>query len=114
MTRFPNGLSTPAASIGILAVGEGASISKIAVYSPNVGTVTTIGANTTQERDFTVAGLLATDIIVAINKPTAQAGLGIVGMRVKAANTLSITYINATASAIVPTAEAYSVVAFSI
>jgi hypothetical protein len=59
--------------------------------------------NTTAEQTFTVNGLLTGDF-VSCNKPTAQAGLGIVGCRVSAANTLAITFINATGSSITPTA----------
>lgn len=59
--------------------------------------------NTTAEQTFTVNGLLAGDF-VSCNKPTAQAGLGIVGCRVSAANTLAITFSNNTAASITPTA----------
>jgi hypothetical protein len=66
-----------------------------------------VAANTTAEQTFTVPGLKTTDIIT-VNKPTAQAGLGIVGVRVSAADTLAITFSNNTASGITPTAsEAY-------
>ncbi len=65
--------------------------------------------NTTAEQTFTVNGLLVGDV-VSINKPTAQAGLGIVGSRVSAANTLGITFSNNTASSITPTAaQVYTV-----
>ena len=59
--------------------------------------------NTTAEQTFTVNGLLPGDL-VSCNKPTAQAGLGIVGCRVSAANTLAITFSNNTGSSITPTA----------
>jgi hypothetical protein len=62
-----------------------------------------VAINTTAEQTFTVNGLLAGDF-VSCNKPTAQAGLGIVGCRVSAANTLAITFSNNTAGAITPTA----------
>ncbi|CAN5949961.1 unnamed protein product [Sphagnum jensenii] len=62
-------------------------------------------ANTTAEQTFTANGLLSTDTVMAINKPTTQAGLGIVGFRVSAANTFAITFINATGSPITPTAS---------
>ena len=66
--------------------------------------------NTTAEQTFTVNGLLAGDV-VCVNKPTAQAGLGIVGSRVSAANTLGITFSNNTGSSITPTAaQVYLVV----
>lgn len=64
-----------------------------------------VAANTTAEQTFTMPGLLATDVIINVNKPTAQAGLGIVGMRVAGANSLALTFSNNTASPIVPTAS---------
>lgn len=68
-----------------------------------------VAANTSAEQTFTVAGLKLGDF-VAVNKPTAQAGLGIVGCRASADNTLAITFANFTAGAIVPTAaETYRV-----
>ena len=62
-----------------------------------------VAINTTAEQTFTVNGLLAGDFVTC-NKPTAQAGLGIVGCRVSAANTLAITFSNNTAASITPTA----------
>ena len=62
-----------------------------------------VAINTTAEQTFTVNGLLTGDF-VSCNKPTAQAGLGIVGCRVSAANTLAITFSNNTAASITPTA----------
>lgn len=59
--------------------------------------------NTTAEQTFTVNGLLPGDMVL-VNKPTTQAGLGIVGSRVSAANTLAITFSNNTAASITPTA----------
>lgn len=68
-----------------------------------------VSANTSAEQTFTVNGLEAGDHVV-VNKPSAQAGLGIVGVRVSAANTLAITFGNFTASPITPTAsEVYKV-----
>jgi hypothetical protein len=64
---------------------------------------------TTAEQTFTVQGLRVGDVVY-VSKPTAQAGLGIVGARVSAANTLAITFVNVTTSAITPTAgEVYQV-----
>lgn len=63
-----------------------------------------VAANTTAEQTFTVNGLQVGDF-VEINKPSVQAGLGIVNTRVSAANTLAITFSNNTAAAIVPTAS---------
>lgn len=66
---------------------------------------------TSAEQTFTVTGLATRDA-VTVNKPTAQAGLGIVGARVTAQDTLGITFVNATSASITPTAtEVYKVVA---
>jgi hypothetical protein len=62
-----------------------------------------VAINTTVEQTFTLQGLQLGDI-VAVTKPTTQAGLGIVNSRVTAANTIGITFVNATAGAITPTA----------
>lgn len=70
--------------------------------------VASVAANTTAEQDFTITGLKTGDVVF-VNKPSASAGLGVVNARVKAANTLSITFVNATASPIDPAAETYSV-----
>src|SRR6185369_5014254 len=69
-----------------------------------------VAANTTAEQTFTFPGLLASDVVHSVSKPTAQAGLGIVGWRVTAANTVGVTFVNATAAPITPTAsEVYQV-----
>lgn len=68
--------------------------------------VASVAANTSAEQTFTVNGLLVNDF-VEVNKPSASAGLGVVNARVSAANTLAITFMNATASPINPAAETY-------
>ena len=62
-----------------------------------------VSANTSAEQTFTVTGLQAGDHVM-VNKPSAQAGLAIVGTRA-AANTLAITFGNFTAGSITPTAS---------
>jgi len=80
------------------------------LFSMDVGVVTTVAANTTAERDITVAaGVVAVGDFVAVNKPTAQAGLGVVGARVKDAVTVALTYSNTTAGNVQPTDENYLV-----
>jgi len=63
---------------------------------------------TSAEQTFTFTGLLATDY-VSVNKPTAQAGLGIVGTRA-GAGFVGITFMNTTAATITPTASEVYVV----
>lgn len=68
--------------------------------------VASVSANTTAEQDFTVPGLKVGNF-VAVCKPSLSAGLGVVNARVKAADTLSISFVNATGSPIDPAAETY-------
>lgn len=69
-----------------------------------------VSANTTAEQTFALSGIDTNDIVLAVEKPTAQAGLGIVGHRVSAVDTLAITFSNNTGSGITPTAsQVYSV-----
>lgn len=67
-----------------------------------------VGAATTAEQTFTVAGLQVGDMVY-VNKPANTPGLGIVNCRVSAANTLAITFANVTAAAIDAAAEEYLV-----
>lgn len=68
--------------------------------------VASVSANTTAEQTFTVTGLKTSDF-VSVVKPTHSTGLGIVNVRVSAADTLAITFMNATGSGIDPAAETY-------
>ena len=77
--------------------------SAIVVYQNSGITPAAVNANTTAEQDFTVTGILAGSLVVAI-KPTSQAGLGVCTARVKSANTVSVTFCNPTAGNITPTA----------
>jgi hypothetical protein len=106
-TKFPNGVS---AAAGIQIGADGTQIAGLAVYTPTLSPAQ-VAADETAEQTFPVQGLSVGDIVLAVNKPTAQAGLGIVGVRVSAANTLAITFANVTAAPITPTPnEVYSVV----
>ena len=73
---------------------------------------TSVNATTTAEQTSTIVGVLAGDI-VAGNKPSATAGIGIAGYRVSAANTIGINYSNASSGAITTTAETYDVIDIS-
>jgi O-succinylbenzoate synthase len=68
--------------------------------------VASVAADTVAEQDFTITGLKVGDY-VAVCKPSLSAGLGVVNARVKAADTLSIQFVNATDTAIDPTSETY-------
>lgn len=111
-----------------LAVGGGAAgTSGVGLVVGSVGTPLTaifrasaaltpvaVAANTSAEQTFNPAAFASfvTGDTVIVNKPTAQAGLGIVGARISANGTLAITFGNFTAAPITPTAgEAYAVTA---
>lgn len=66
-----------------------------------------IGAATTAQDTVTVPGLKVGDIVV-VQKPTLTAGVGIVGARVSAADTLALQWVNATAGAVNPASETYT------
>lgn len=87
-------------SVGII----GGNVAGLGVVSVTLSPAE-VAANTTAEQTFTVPGLATNDVILGVTKPTTQAGLGIVGHRISAANTLAITFSNNTASPITPTAS---------
>lgn len=65
--------------------------------------VASVASATTAEQTFTVTGLQAGSAVF-VNKPDLDAGLGIANARVSAADTIAITFVNATAGAIDPAA----------
>jgi hypothetical protein len=70
-----------------------------------------VAANTTAEQTLTVPGLKLGDIVI-VSKPTATAGVGIVNVRVSAADTLATTWVNATGSSVNPGSESYILLVF--
>lgn len=88
------------------------NIQKVGMFQVAL-TPAAVAANTTAEQTFAATGIglsvggfpsIAIGDFVYVNKPTAQAGLGIVGARVSANDTLAITFSNNTGSSITPTA----------
>ena len=71
----------------------------IRVYTETID-LASVAANTSAEQDITVTGVTTSDVILNVIKPTAEAGIGIVGARIKAADTVALTIMNATASAV--------------
>jgi hypothetical protein len=92
--------------IGILQDGSNQTpVSTLFVIRQTL-TPASVGANTSAEQTFTVPGLQVGDSI-DINKASHQTGLSIGNVRVSAANTLAIQFVNTTGSPIVPTSEQY-------
>lgn len=68
-----------------------------------------VAANTSASQTFDIPGVRSDDMVIGVNKPTHQAGLGIVGARVVAEGQVAIVFGNFTAAGITPTAsETYS------
>jgi len=116
LTMYFSGIGTGATPTASLTydqlVYRLAPVAPLVLYSQTFAPVS-VAANTTAEQTFTVTGLVVGSA-VWINKPSWQTGLGIVGCRVSAANTLAITFANLTSAAIVPNSETYLVGNFQI
>lgn len=87
---------------------------KVGVFQLTLSPVS-VAWTTTTEQTFSATGIgLLTSDMVLVQKPTTQPGLGIVGSRVSAADTLAINFINVTTT-LTPTAgEVYKVAVFRI
>ena len=72
--------------------------------------VTSRTLSTSTEFDFTVPGVKVGDIVIAINKPSLSAGLVVGTGRVKAADTVAVTFGNCTAGGVDPASETYTFV----
>ena len=89
-----------------------ASIGAVTTYSVKVFTPSGCVSMSAVEVLVTVTGIVtSTDVVLAINKPTCDAGIGIAGARVAGANLVGINYINCTAANATPTSgEIYQIV----
>lgn len=80
------------------------------VLGVNVGTVSAITLSQTGSTTVNVAGLLTTDVVGSIGKPTYQAGLAVTGGACLTNGVLTIYYANPSTGNITPTAsEIYQV-----
>ena len=77
----------------------------IRVYTETID-LASVAADTSAEQDVTVTGVTTSDVILNVIKPTAQAGIGIVNARIKAADTVALTIMNSTAAAVNAASEA--------
>jgi hypothetical protein len=82
---------------------EAGNVWKMGVFTVTLSPAS-VAASTTAEQTFAITGLLTGDF-VAVDKPTAQGGLGIVGTRVSAAGVLAITFSNNLTTVVTPTAS---------
>jgi hypothetical protein len=93
-----------------LAVGSGGTeLSLVKLYSQTV-TPASVAAATVAEQTFTVTGLTTGDKVF-VNAAAISNAVGIGNVRVSAANTLAVQFINPTAGALVPTAGTWNIMA---
>ena len=103
------GTLTPTASEVYLVTTIPANLQLSAVLTPAA-----VAANTVTEQTFTGITGLYPGQIIQVNKPTTQAGLAVLSARCAASNSLTVTYLNATAATITPTAgETYLITALN-
>ncbi len=100
----PEVVHTNPVNVPGLQFGSLTALTRLAKFSATLSPAA-VSANTCAEQTFTVTGVQAADAVIAVNKPTAQAGLGIAGARAAGANSIGITFCNNTAGAITPTAS---------
>jgi hypothetical protein len=96
-------MSNPGPNIVAVAPIRATSIVSLAVTPAAVATITTA------EQDFTLTGVAVGDFVSVSTTAAQTAGVAIAGARVKAADTISITYVNPTAASKTPAADTYLV-----
>ena len=86
------------------------NFAKIAVFTQSFDP-SSIAANTVAAATaLTVPGVRVGDVVLAAIKPTQTAGLGVVGARVSAENTVVVSFVNATGAPIDAGAETWTFV----
>jgi hypothetical protein len=99
-TKFPGGVK-----LG----DDGTAITQMRVYTVTFNPAS-VAAATSAEQDVTVTGVTTADKII-VNAPALIAGVGIVNARAKAADTVALTFMNATAGAVDPASGSYTFLA---
>ena len=103
------GTLTPTGSEAYLVTTIPANLQISATLTPAA-----VAASTIVEQTFTVPGVPSGLVAIQANKPTTQAGLGLLGARVVSNNTVALTFINTTAGTLTPTAgQTYTFAALS-
>ncbi len=94
---------------GIITGSSGTQITQTRVYAQTI-TAASVGAATVAEQTFTVTGLTTADKVF-VNAAAIATAVGVGNVRVSAANTLAVQFINPTAGDLVPTAGTWQIVA---
>ncbi len=94
------------ADAGLRVGSSGNALSQVLVSGATLSPAP-VGPNTAVEQTFTVPSPISlTDAIFAV-KPSGQTGLSIGGVRVSAASTLAIHFVNSSAATLSPNVEFY-------
>lgn len=88
--------------MGVIINEDRMGVSTLVIDPASVANIVTV------EQTFTLNGLKVGDF-VAVSKPTTDAGLGVAGARVSAANTLAITFVNPTAAPVNAGSETWQI-----
>lgn len=88
---------------GIPAVGAGQS----SIISASLTPASVATAVVADQTGFTVPGVEATDIVMCVRNPIANA-TALVKAQATAANTVTLTFVNPTAGALTPTSGTYT------
>ena len=96
--------------VGALQVGipDGTELTQARVYSSTINPAS-VAANTVAAQTFTVTGLTTSDKVLV--NPGVDLGVGIGAVRVSAANTLSVEFVNPTAGAVDPASSTWLILA---
>lgn len=91
------------------ATGTATPVTQMRVYSQTI-TPASVAAATVAEQTFTVTGLTTADKVF-VNAGAITNAVAIGNVRVSAANTLAVQFVNPTAGALVPTAVTWQIFA---
>lgn len=110
----PKGVAAAAAGEFYIADGAGTGAWTKRLFKLTATcTPSAVSANTTSEQTFTVTGVaVATDAVIGVSKPDHQTGLGIVGWRITADDTVAVTFANVSASPITPNSLTYTFIIY--
>lgn len=93
----------------IIGASTDTPVTKVKVYSQTI-TPASVAAATVAEQTFTVTGLSTSDKVF-VNAGAIVNSVGIGNVRVSAANTLAVQFVNPTAGSLTPTAVTWQIVA---
>lgn len=109
LANTTTGFLTPTTNQTYLVATVPAALQLSSILTPG-----SVAASTVAEQTFTGVTGVQPGMIVAVNKPSTNLGVGVLSARCPASNTLVLTYLNATAGTLTPTAaETYLVAGFN-